>query len=135
MPTSPATKANYKNVTVTVFRARDWQAALDSRAPRSARASGLPFGGINKGIVNVTGAGLLRPNAPIPDVLVNLNNGPSSPLGDTTDAAGQSVPARSIRRPGSTLLRPRRAVRSTATSCCPIRVVTHFQLAAGRRRR
>ena len=46
------------------------------------------LGGINKGIVNVQVTGYPPETSPFPNVLVRLNNGPSSPLADTTDAAG-----------------------------------------------
>ena len=46
------------------------------------------LGGINKGTVIVQVNDYLSPKAPHPGVVVNLMNGPSSPLSDTTDAGG-----------------------------------------------
>ncbi len=110
IPTSPATKANYKNVTVTVFRARDSK-VLSVQSTQIGPRQRAPYGGINKGIVNVQVQDFY-PNAPRGGVLVNLSNGPSSPLADTSDSGGtDSVPGA---RPGDglELLRPRdRSVR------------------------
>jgi type II secretory pathway pseudopilin PulG len=87
VPTSYDTKASYKNVVVKVSRARDSK-QLTEQSTQVGPRQRAAFGGINKGIVNVRVEGYPPENTPFPDVLVRLNNGPSSPLADTTDAAG-----------------------------------------------
>ncbi len=86
IPTSPATKANYKNVTVKVFRTRDAK-LMTQQSTQIGPRQRAPYGGINKGIVNAQ-VQYYYLNTPAPDVLVNLNNGPSSPLADTSDSGG-----------------------------------------------
>lgn len=86
IPTSPATRANYKNVTVTVFRARDAK-LMTQQSTQIGPRQRAPYGGINKGIVNAK-VQYFYLNTPAPDVLVALNNGPSSPLADRSDSGG-----------------------------------------------
>ena len=86
IPTSPATRANYKNVTVTVTRTRDSK-QMTQQSTQIGPRQRAPYGGINKGIVNAQVQDYFTA-APMPGVLVNLNNGPSSPLADTTDSGG-----------------------------------------------
>jgi len=90
-PTSFTTRANYKNVVVTVSRTSSSK-QLSSQSTQVGPRQRAAFGGINKGIVLVQVQDYLT-NAPFPNVMVNLLNGPSSPLGDTTDAAGLIFPA------------------------------------------
>ena len=129
VPTSYSTKASYKNVVVTVSRARDSK-QLTQQSTQVGPRQRAALGGINKGIVNVQVTGYPPETAPFPDVLVRLDNGPSSPLADTTDVAG------AVRFPA---LDP-----ATGSSYYDLVVpsfngyillpdpsVTHFQLAAG----
>ena len=126
-PTSPATRANYKNVIVTVSRARDAKQIYPAEHSDRAAAAGA-VRRHQQGHRDREGAGLLT-NAPVPDVVVALINGPSSPLGDTTDAGGL------LRFPA---LDSDHGVDLTTTSRSPVQrvhpaarpSVTHFQIAA-----
>jgi type II secretory pathway pseudopilin PulG len=85
-PTSYATSANYKRVTVTVTRNRDGK--VMSRAVTNIAPPGrAPFGGINNAIVNVTVSDMGL-NQPADNATVNLTLGPSAPLSDITGATG-----------------------------------------------
>jgi type II secretory pathway pseudopilin PulG len=91
-PTSYATAANYKKVTVIVKRDRDGK-TLATVVTYVSPTSRAPFGGINNAIVNVTVIDL-GTNLAYPGATVTLANGPSPSRSDTTDASGQvSFPA------------------------------------------
>lgn len=128
VPTAIDTKTSYKNVVVSVLRAKDSK-VLSTQSTQVGPRQRAAFGGINKGIVNATVQGYYT-NLPFAGATVRLNNGPSSPLGDTTDAGG------AVRFPG---LAP--ATGSTFYDLVvpdfngyiqlPDPSVTHFNLAAG----
>lgn len=85
-PTSYATSANYKRVTVTVTRNRDSKQLMRSVtyiAP-SVRA---PYGGINNAIINAKVIDHVLAT-PIENATVSLAAGPSAPRSDVTDAVG-----------------------------------------------
>lgn len=128
VPTSFSTKANYKNVIVTVSRARDSK-VLTAQSTQVGPRQRAAFGGINLGIVNVQMQDYYT-NAPFPGTVVNLNNGPSSPLTDTTDTAGALRFPALLPATGSTyydLVVPS----FNGYILLPNPTVTHFQLAAG----
>ena len=85
-PTSYATSANYKRITVTVRRNSD-NKQLISSVTYVAPEQRAPYGGINNGIINanVTDAAL---STPLQNATVNLASGPSAPLTDVTGATG-----------------------------------------------
>jgi len=85
-PTSYATAANYKKVTVTITRNRDGQ-ALTSVVTFVAPSSRAPYGGINNAIINATVVDL-GTNLAYQGATVYLANGPSANRNDTTDVAG-----------------------------------------------
>jgi type II secretory pathway pseudopilin PulG len=85
-PTSYATAANYKRVTITVRRNRDSK-VLTSLVTYVAPPARAPYGGINNAIVNVTVIDI-GSNLPYQGATVNLANGPSSNRSDVTDSAG-----------------------------------------------
>jgi hypothetical protein len=82
-PTSYATYANYKKVTVTVTSNRNGR-VLASVVTYVAPPSRAPFGGLNNAIVNVTVKDLQTQQL-IGAAAVNLSTGPSAPLSDSTD--------------------------------------------------
>ena len=130
VPTAFSTHSNYKNVTVTVFRATDSkQLATQSTevGPRQRAA----LGGINLATVDVTVQDYLSPQSPHPGVTVNLVNGPSSPLTDTTDGAGNVTFPALTAATGSTYYDL--VVPSFGGGWIPLpdAATTHFQLAAG----
>jgi prepilin-type N-terminal cleavage/methylation domain-containing protein len=128
VPTAIDTKTSYKNVIVTVSRARDGR-RLSQQSTQVGPRQRAAFGGIGKGIVNVQVVDYVT-GTPFSDTLVRLNNGPSSPLGDRTDASG------AVRFPGLTaatsptyydiVVPP-----SGGYEAVPDPSTTHFQLAAG----
>ena len=128
VPTAYSTKANYKNVIVTVSRSRDSK-VLSTQSTQVGPKQRAAFGGINKGVVNVQVQDFFT-NTPFPNAVVNLDNGPSSPLSDTTDAAG------TVRFPaldpatGSTYY-DLSVPSFSGYILLPDPTVTHFQLAAG----
>ncbi len=85
-PTSYATAANYKKVTVTVTRDRDAKqlARFSTFVAPEGRA---PYGGINNAIINATVVDLGL-GQPYVGATVSLTNGPSPNRTDTTDTAG-----------------------------------------------
>ncbi len=87
-PTSYASKANYKNVTVTVLRASSGK-QLSQQSTQIGPRQRAPFGGIDKGTVIVTVQDYLAPSNPRPGIPVNLTTGPSATLSDVTDGSGQ----------------------------------------------
>lgn len=87
VPTAHRTYKNYKNVTVTVTRVTGSKQMAQQSTQVGPRQRAF-LGGINKGTVIVQVNDYLSPKAPHPGVVVNLMNGPSSPLSDTTDAGG-----------------------------------------------
>ncbi|WP_181813692.1 hypothetical protein [Gaiella occulta] len=86
IPTSYATGANYKRVTVTVTRARDGK-QLTRVVTNIAPPARAPYGGINNAIVNVQvlDYALLTP---VPGASVTIANGPSPSRTDVTDSSG-----------------------------------------------
>lgn len=85
-PTSYATAANYKKVTVTVTRDRDGK-RLAQGVTYVAPVSRAPFGGINKSIVNVQVMDY-KPNSPLQGAVVTIDNGPDPMRTDVSDANG-----------------------------------------------
>ncbi len=87
-PTSYATSANYKRVTVSVLRNTD-NKVLTRQTTYVAPLARAPLGGINNAVINVSvidiGAGI---NAPAVGATVNLGTGPSAPRSDTADVTG-----------------------------------------------
>lgn len=91
-PTSYATAANYKKVTVTVTRDRDAKQLIRS-VTHVAPPARAPYGGINNAILNTQVVDFAL-NTPIENANVSLATGPSAPRGDTTDSTGTaSFPA------------------------------------------
>jgi type II secretory pathway pseudopilin PulG len=85
-PTSYATGANYKKVTVTVQRDRDGK-VLTTVVTFVAPSSRAPYGGINNAIINATVVDL-GTNLAYEGAIVHLSNGPSTNRTDTTDVTG-----------------------------------------------
>jgi type II secretory pathway pseudopilin PulG len=85
-PTSYATNANYKKVTVTATRDRDGK-QLAQGVTYIAPVSRAPFGGINKSIVNVQVMDF-KPNSPLPGAVVTIDNGPDPLRTDLADTNG-----------------------------------------------
>jgi type II secretory pathway pseudopilin PulG len=83
-PTSYATAANYKKVTVTVTSNRNGR-VLASVVTFIAPPSRAPFGGLNNAIINVTTKDL-QTTQPLGNAAVVLSTGPSAPRNDVTDA-------------------------------------------------
>ena len=128
VPTAIDTKTSYKNVVVTVLRARDSK-VLSTQSTQVGPRQRAALGGIDKGIVNATVQDYLT-NALFPGTLVRLSNGPSSPLGDTTDVSG------AVRFPGLTAATGPNYYDLVVPDFngyiqLPDPTVTHFQLAAG----
>ena len=126
-PTSFTTRANYKNVVVTVSRTSNSK-QLSSQSTQVGPRQRAAFGGINKGIVLVQVQDFMT-NAPLPNVVVNLLNGPSSPLGDTTDAAGLIFPA--LTATTGSIYYDLVVPPFSGYIMLPEPSVTHFQLAPG----
>jgi prepilin-type N-terminal cleavage/methylation domain-containing protein len=85
-PTSYATAANYKRVTVTVTRNRDGKLMMRS-VTYIAPSTRAPYGGINNAIINATITDYAL-STPMTGATVNLGAGPSAPRSDVTDATG-----------------------------------------------
>src|SRR3972149_2903695 len=85
-PTSYATSANYKKVTVTVTRAAG-SVVLAREVTYVAPPARAPYGGINNAIINAQVVDFGN-NTPVEGVTVNLGTGPSAPRSDATDATG-----------------------------------------------
>jgi protocatechuate 3,4-dioxygenase beta subunit len=85
-PTSYATAANYKKVTVTVRRSGDSK-VLAREVTYLAPPARAAFGGINNVIINVQVVDYGN-NTPVQGATVNLGTGPSAPRSDTTDETG-----------------------------------------------
>ncbi len=91
-PTSYATSANYKKVTVTVTRTKDSKQLMRS-VTYIAPAARAPYGGINNAIINAEVVDFAL-NTPIIGAAVGLATGPSAPRNDVTDETGTaSFPA------------------------------------------
>ncbi len=85
-PTSYATGANYKRVTVTVTRVRDGK-QLTRVVTNIAPPARAPYGGINNAIVNVQVLDYALLTA-VPGASVTIANGPSPSRTDVTDSTG-----------------------------------------------
>ncbi|MFN8188488.1 MAG: carboxypeptidase-like regulatory domain-containing protein [Gaiellales bacterium] len=85
-PTSYATQANYKKVTVTILRARDSK-QLTQEVTHVAPPARAPYGGVNLAIVNVQVVDFAL-NTPVEGATVALGTGPSAPRSDKTDTTG-----------------------------------------------
>jgi len=129
-PTSFSTHANYKNVTVMVFRASDSK-QLAQQSTEVGPRQRVAFGGINLGTVTALVQDYLSPKSPHPGVTVNLANGPSSPLTDTTDGAGKVVFPTLTAATGSTYYDLVVPSFGGGWIALPDAATTHFQLAAG----
>ena len=130
VPTSFSTKANYKNVNVTVSRARDAK-VLTMQSTQVGPRQRAAFGGINLGIVNVQVLDYYYEHAvPGHRRQSHQRAHASSPLSDSSDAAGYvRFPALSPAS-GSTyydLVVPT----FNGYILLPDPTTTHFQLAAG----
>ena len=88
-PTSYATAANYKRVTVTVTRNKDSKLMIRS-VTYIAPATRAPYGGINNAIINATIVDYALAT-PIPNATISLSAGPSAPLSDVTDSTGTAT--------------------------------------------
>jgi hypothetical protein len=130
VPTSFRTYKNYKNVTVTVFRARDSKQMTQQSTQVGPRQRAL-LGGINKGTVRVQVLDYLSPKNPHPGVTVNLDNGPSSPVSDTTDSGGYVTFPGLDPASGSTYYDLVVPTFGGGWIPLPDATTTHFQLAAG----
>jgi Tfp pilus assembly protein PilV len=86
-PTSYATSANYKRVTVTITR-NDNGKELARQVTYVAPPARAPFGGLNQGVIEPTVTDYAL-NLPVAGVTVNLATGPSAPRSDVTDASGE----------------------------------------------
>jgi type II secretory pathway pseudopilin PulG len=85
-PTSYATSANYKRVTVTVRRTND-NHLLTREVTYIAPPARAPLGGLGNAIVNVQVVDY-GTNEPVVGATVDLATGPSAPRSDTTDSTG-----------------------------------------------
>jgi hypothetical protein len=85
-PTSYATAANYKKVTISIVRNRDSKQLLRS-VTYVAPPARAPYGGINNAIINVQVVDLGN-SQPFTGATVNLANGPSTNRSDVTDSSG-----------------------------------------------
>jgi type II secretory pathway pseudopilin PulG len=130
VPTAFVTHANYKNVTVSVFRATDSKRLTQQSTVISPRQK-VALGGINKGTVVALVQDYLSPKNPHPGVTVNLSNGPSSPLSDATDSSGKVTFPRLDPATGSTYYDLVVPTFSGGWIALPDAATTHFQLAAG----
>jgi type II secretory pathway pseudopilin PulG len=82
-PTSYATSANYKRVTVTVTR-NDTGKQLARQVTYVAPPARAPYGGLNQAIIEATVVDYAL-NVPVPGARVDLATGPSAPRNDLTD--------------------------------------------------
>jgi hypothetical protein len=82
-PTSYTTAANYKEVTVTILRARDSK-QLAREVTQVAPPVKPGFGGVVARVKVVD----MRESTPVPGATVNLGTGPSAPRSDVTDTTG-----------------------------------------------
>ncbi len=85
-PTSYATAANYKRITVTVTRNLDSKQLIRS-VTYVAPSTRAPYGGINNAIINATITDYAL-STPLENATVSLGAGPSAPLSDITGATG-----------------------------------------------
>jgi type II secretory pathway pseudopilin PulG len=85
-PTSYATSANYKRVTVTVTR-NDTGNQLARQVTYVAPPARAPYGGLNQSIIEATVVDYAL-NVPVPGARVDLATGPSAPRNDLTDDPG-----------------------------------------------
>jgi type II secretory pathway pseudopilin PulG len=85
-PTSYATSANYKKVTVTVRRASDSK-LLTREVTYIAPPARAPLGGIGNAIINVQVVDY-GSATPVEGASVSLGTGPSAPRTDSTDVTG-----------------------------------------------
>jgi type II secretory pathway pseudopilin PulG len=85
-PTSYATSANYKRVTVTVRRTND-NHLLTREVTYIAPPARAPLGGLGNAIVNVQVVDYAT-NEPVEGATVDLATGPSAPRSDVTDSTG-----------------------------------------------
>ena len=88
-PTSYATAANYKRITVTVTRNRDSKQLIRS-VTYIAPSTRAPYGGINNAIINATVVDYAL-STPLQNATVTLGAGPSAPRSDVTDATGATT--------------------------------------------
>jgi Tfp pilus assembly protein PilV len=85
-PTSYATSANYKKVTVTVQRASDSK-VLTREVTYVAPPARAPLGGLGNAIINVQVVDY-GSATPVEGATVSLGTGPSAPRSDTSDVTG-----------------------------------------------
>ncbi len=89
-PSSFATSANYKKITVSLVRTSDSK-LLARQVTYVAPPGQAPFAGVNLAIVDATVIDMGGAAPPMPNVGIQLATGPSAPRNDVTDAAGNSV--------------------------------------------
>ncbi len=85
-PTSYATAANYKRVTIRIVRDRDSKLLLRT-VTYVAPPARAPYGGINNAIINVQVVDVGN-SQPYSGATVSLTNGPSPSRSDTSDTTG-----------------------------------------------
>ncbi len=98
-PTSYATAANYKKVTVTVTRDRDAKQLIRS-VTHIAPPARAPYGGINNAIINAQVVDYAL-STPLENATVSLATGPSAPRSDVTDVTGTATFPALTPNPGS----------------------------------
>jgi type II secretory pathway pseudopilin PulG len=86
IPTSFATQANYKQVRVTVSRARD-DRVLASVSTYLSSSTRLYSGGLNNAVINVTAVDAVL-NTPLPGVTIHLYDGQPLSSSGVTDETG-----------------------------------------------
>ena len=130
VPTAHRTYKNYKNVTVTVFRTTDSK-QMTQQSTQVGPRQRAALGGINKGTVQVQVNDYLSPKGPHPGVVVNLINGPSSPVSDTTDSSGAVIFPGLDPASGSTYYDLVIPTFGGGWIALPDAATTHFNLSAG----
>lgn len=83
------TGANYKKIAVTLTRTRD-SSVLAKQTTYVAPPERAAYGGINNAIINAQVVDMVL-NTGVPDIMVDLETGPSARRTDTTDAQGRVV--------------------------------------------
>jgi type II secretory pathway pseudopilin PulG len=129
-PTSYATSANYKRVTVTITR-NDTGKVLARQVTYVAPPARAPYGGVNQAVIDVQVVDYAL-NQPVENASVGLATGPSAPRSDVTDSAGEVTFAALTPNPlsGPTAYYDLSASK-TGYVMLPDATATHLQLAPG----